>query len=258
MDTSPVEAEILLVGGQPIDLQDFPKLKGIFKCGVGRDNVPEDHATQRGIICGFPSPASASIIFDETACFASHLVLQCMYAQSGIFDIWKKISRDRLASRQILVIGNGNIGSRVVKKLENFAEISTFDTISNQPDELEKMVRQADCITLHLPLNSCTKDFFNAEKISWMKDGASLVNTARAPLVAEEDLYQELLSGRIRAAFDVFWQEPYKGKLTELPKDRFMRSPHIASNCVEFLTAIASDFRQFISSLSFQKSILKR
>ena len=89
-----------------------------------------------------------------------------MYAQSGSFDIWKKISRDRLASRQILVIGNGNIGSRVVKKLENFAEISTFDTISNQPDELEKMVRQADCITLHLPLNSCTKGFFNAEKIS--------------------------------------------------------------------------------------------
>lgn len=257
MDASPAEAEILLVGGQPIDLHDFPNLKGIFKCGVGRDNVPEDHATQIGIICGFPSPASASIIFDETACFASHLVLQCMYAQSCSFDLWKKISRDRLASRQILVIGNGNIGSRVVKKLENFAEISTFDTISNQPDELEKMVRQADCVTLHVPLNSSTENFFNAEKISWMKDGASLVNTARAALVSEEDLYQELFAGRIRAAFDVFWKEPYKGKLAELPADRFMKSPHIASNCQEFLEATAKDFRNFLDLLKVKDNIRK-
>ena len=54
MDASPAEAEILLVGGQPIDLQDFPKLKGIFKCGVGRDNVPEDHANQRGLSADSP------------------------------------------------------------------------------------------------------------------------------------------------------------------------------------------------------------
>lgn len=252
VDASPVEAEILLVGGKPIALHNFPNLKGIFKCGVGRDNVPEYHAAQRGIICGFPSPASASIIFDETACFASHLVLQCIYAQTGSFENWEKISRDRLANRHVLVIGNGNIGSKVVKKLENFSQISTFDASSSHPDELEGMVRQADCITLHLPLNSTTENFFNAEKLSWMKDGASLVNTARAALVPEEDLHRELLAGRIRAAFDVFWQEPYRGKLLDLPKDRFLISPHVASNCQEFLDATAKDFRCFIDFLKKQ------
>ena len=115
------------------------------------------------------------------------------------------------------------------------------------------MIQQADCITLHLPLTESTRDMFDAEKLSWMKDGATLVNTARAAIVPENDLYNELKSARLFAAFDVFWQEPYKGKLLEIPKDRFIRSPHVASNCQEFLDATAEDFRSFLDLLKNQR-----
>ncbi len=242
-------AIVALIGGKAIDLCEFPSLKGIFKCGVGRDNVPGTKAAARGIRCGFPSTATADIIFEETACFACHLILKCLYADVGDFLAWQKRDRMVLAQRKILVIGTGNIGGRVAKKMQVFSTLLTYDVLTNQPDELEPLVRQADCISLHMPLNDGTRDWFDAEKLAWMKSGSSLVNTARAAIVPEDALYEELATGRIRAAFDVFWQEPYQGRLLTLPQERFMTSPHVASSCREFVTETANDFRAFIATI---------
>ncbi|HAB19070.1 MAG TPA: NAD(P)-dependent oxidoreductase [Verrucomicrobiota bacterium] len=243
------QAEIALVGGKAIDLREFPKLRGIFKTGVGRDNVPEADAKESGVVCEFPSAATSAIIYEETANFACHLVLKCLYAEVGDFASWKKSDRPALATREVLVLGTGNIGGRVAAKLKCFVKVTTFDVMVNTPEELEPLVRRADCITLHIPFSPATRDFFDATKLSWMKDKAALVNTARAAVVTEEALQAELASGRIRAAFDVFWQEPYQGKLRDLPPDRFMVTPHIASTCREFLAATADDFRNFIKNL---------
>ncbi len=252
-DSLPDQADVLLVGGKPINLLEFPKLKGIFKCGVGRDNIPEKQAASLGISCGFPSPSTASIIHEETANFACHLVLKSFYSNVGDFDSWKKIGRNSLSTKQVLVVGRGNIGAKVVKKLKNFVRVSSFDLISNKPSELKAMIQHAECITLHLPLTESTRNMFDAEKLSWMRDGTTLVNTARAALVSEEDLFQELESGRLLAALDVFWQEPYKGKLLDLPNERISISPHVASNCQEFLEATAEDFRNFLDLLKNQR-----
>jgi len=78
------------------------------------------------------------------------------------------------------------------------------------------------------------------------------VNTPRGAIVDEDALYRELSSGRLRAAFDVFWEEPYTGRLLELPSDRFMVTPHIASTCREFLAATARDFVQFLDMVAPQ------
>ncbi len=79
-----------------------------------------------------------------------------------------------------------------------------------------------------------------------MKDGAALINTARGPVVEEEALYEEIKNERIFAAFDVFWQEPYHGILREFHPDRFVMSPHVASNCENFLTGLASSLKALI------------
>jgi phosphoglycerate dehydrogenase-like enzyme len=242
-------ATVALIGGKAIDLNDFPNLKGIFKCGVGRDNVPEAEAAARGIHCGFPSPATADIIFEETANFACHLILKCLYAETGDFNAWKKLERPALSERKILILGTGNIGGRVATKLQAFTKVLTFDVLTNQPDELKPLIRQADCISLHMPLNDKTRGWFDAKKLAWMKDGAALVNTARAAIVPEDALYEELVAGRIRAAFDVFWQEPYQGELLEVPQERFITSPHVASACREFVTETAKDFRGFTETI---------
>ena len=242
-------AAVALVGGKAIDLNDFPKLRGIFKTGVGRDNVPEAEAQARGIRCGFPSPATAAIIYEETACFACHLILKCLYAEVGDFATWTKRDRPALASREVLVMGTGNIGGRVAAKMKSLARVSTYDVLHNRPAELEALVRRADCVTLHMPLTESTRGFFDAAKLAWMKDGAALVNTARAAVVPEDALFAELAQGRLRAAFDVFWQEPYQGRLRELSPDRFLTSPHVASTCREFIAATAADFRTFLKRI---------
>ena len=242
-------AVVALVGGKKIELNDFPRLRGNFKTGVGRDNVPEAEAAQRGIACGFPSPQTAEIIYEETANFACHLILQCAFAGAGDFAAWSKKDRRALASHRLLIVGGGDIGRPVAAKMAPFMQVDTFDVAINKSEELEAKVRAADCISLHVPLNASTRDLINREVLGWMRDGAALVNTARGAVVSEEALFEELQSGRLRAAFDVFWNEPYAGKLLGLPGDRFIRSPHVASTCREFLAATAADLLRFISGL---------
>ena len=81
-----------------------------------------------------------------------------------------------------------------------------------------------------------------------MKDSSSLINTARGDIVDENALYEELKEEN-KAAFDVYWQEPYVGKLKEFYPESFFMSPH-ASTCVGFLKGCREDLDILISKLS--------
>lgn len=242
-------AEALLVGGKTVDLSAYPKLRGIFKTGVGTDNLPFAEAEKRGIAIALPSEATCAVIFEETACFACHLILTGLYAGSGVWESWHKVDRPQLASRRLLVVGAGRIGQRVIDKMNAFLHVDRFDIAHDAWDVLEPKIRHADCISLHVPLTPETDNLFDAVRLGWMKDGAVIVNTARGSIIDEEALYSELSSGRLRAAIDVFWKEPYKGRLGELPADRLIRSPHIASTCEDFLQGATLDFLKFINML---------
>jgi phosphoglycerate dehydrogenase-like enzyme len=244
------QAEVMLVGGMKFALSDFPKLRGIFKTGVGTDNLPFDDAAARGVEIALPSQNTCTVIYEETAAFTCHLILNGLYAGYANWESWKKIDRPTLHQRQLLVVGNGHVGKRVADKMRGFMKVDTFDSATDPSEDFEPKVRRADCITLHVPLTTATDALFNAERLSWMRDGALLVNTARGPVIHEDGLYAELVSGRIRAAIDVFWKEPYRGKLTDLPADRFISSPHIASTCKEFVQGTATDFLQFLAKIS--------
>ena len=92
--------------------------------------------------------------------------------------------------------------------------------------------------------------FINEEKLSWMKNGSVLINTARGEIVDEDALFQEVASNRLSAAFDVFWQETYEGKLIGFHPESFYMTPHIASTCNEFLSGCKSDLDQLIADLT--------
>jgi phosphoglycerate dehydrogenase-like enzyme len=243
------DAEIIIVGGKKFDLKEFPKLRGIFKTGVGTDNLPFEEAKIRNIYIQLPSESTKAVIYDETASFTCHLILMALYQHSGNFDTWSKTNRGSLTQKHLLVMGTGNIGRRVVSRMKNFMIVDTFDPQQNNPEILNPLIKKADCISIQMPLDDSTKNFFNAARLSLMKDGGVLINTSRGPIVNENALFDQLNSGRIRAAFDVFWEEPYKGKLLKLPEDRFIRTPHVASTCKEFLEGLAQDFLAFSNEI---------
>ena len=247
------EADIAVIGGKKIDLASMPKLKAIFKCGVGTDNVPFEEATGRGVEVWMPSSGTKQYIFEETANFAVYLIFRMLFNEIGQVEGWKKQSRGFLGNKKVLVLGQGNIGSHVTRKLKPSVEVLTFDVADNSMGELPDLMKQADVISLHVPLIESTLGFVDAEKLGWMKDRAALVNTARGAIVDEDALFVEIQSGRLRAAFDVFWTEPYHGKLKKFHPYSFLMSPHVSSNCENFLTGLAEDLRNYLGSKDWSK-----
>ena len=104
------EAEVMIIGGKPIDLDEFPSLKGIFKTGVGVDNLPFEEAKNRGIEIQLPSDKTRDIIYQETASFALYSILKFVYRDTGTFSTWQKSNRKSLQAYEVLVMGTGNRG----------------------------------------------------------------------------------------------------------------------------------------------------
>jgi len=240
------EADIALLGSKPIQLQDFPNLKGIFRAGVGKDNVPIEEAGRKSIKVAFPSPQTVEYIYEETANFTCYLILKMVYSLVGNLSPWEKFPRIALQNRVLLVVGTGNIGKKVRGKMKSLMQVRTYDVLENSPGELEPLLKGADVVSLHIPNLPGNKNFMDAEKLALLKDQAILINTARGALVSEEALSQELEKGRLSAAFDVYWQEPYEGKLKKFYPDRFFMTPHVASTCDAFLKGSAEDLRKLL------------
>jgi len=244
------DADIALLGGKSIVLDEFTSLKGIFRVGISGDNVPKEEAESMGIKVCFPPQETIDIIYEETASFTCNLIFRMLYSEVGTLEPWMKHIRAQLADRVLLVIGMGNIGSRVAEKMRGFLTVKSYDVLQNTASELKDLIVSADCITLHMPKSQENIHFMDSEKLSWMKDGAVLINTARGAIVEEEALLKEIESLRLRAAFDVYWQEPYQGKLKKYHPDRFYMTPHVASTCNRFLEGCRKGLDILIEDIS--------
>ena len=249
------KADIALIGSKPIEINDFPNIKGIFRAGIGRDNVPEKEAKEKGIVVRYPSQIVLDIIFNETASFTCSLIFRMLYSNVGTLDPWVKEPRQQLSKKMLLVVGIGSIGSRVAQLMKPFIRVTTFDILQNNASELKPMIQQADCVTIHIPKNDGNISFIDKEKLSWMKNGATLINTARGAIVDEGALYREIQSDRLKAAFDVYWQEPYTGKLKEFYPDRFYLTPHVASTCSGFLKGCRDGLDELIKFIEKNKKL---
>lgn len=229
-------AEYIILGSRKLDgIDEFPRLKGIFKCGVGLDNLPDTD-----VPIGLPSDRTRNIIYDEVAAFTCGLILRLCYENMGTVDPWVKQCRKSFASNNLLIVGHGSIGKRVGATMSNLCSITTYDIGSE--GLLEEHVRKADIVSLHLPATPNTYEIIKAE---WFKKNARIINTARGNLINEDDLFRFLSDNKeASCAYDVFWQEPYKGKLLEL--DNFYATPHVASTCHQFIEGLYSDFLDFV------------
>jgi len=243
----PEEAELVVLGAKPINFAEFKKLRFVYRFGVGRENIPEHVLQQNNLKVFFPSDVTRRILYEATANFTVFLALRMFYSTSlGNIDLWQKYTREYLYNKRFLVIGKGNIGSRVLKKMSVFMSVDSFDIKENKMSELKDKLSISDIVSIHIPVSSDTICFIDREKLSWMKDSAILVNTARGALVDEEALYDRLVSSNMRAAFDVFWEEPYNGNLKQLGNDKFFMTPHTASQTIAYVQAGLKDILNIV------------
>ena len=146
---------------------------------------------------------------------------------------------DELAGNRVGVIGAGYTGRAVIRRLLAMdAEVWLCDPYVSEEDAaalgvqkaaLEPLMRGCPIVTLQAPATAETYRMIGAEQLSWLRDGAIFINTARAHLIDEAVLLTELQSGRISAALDVFDREPLPDDSPFRNLDNLIITPHIAA-----------------------------
>ena len=232
------DVEILVVVNEPVDLTLYPSLRLIANYSVGYDRIDVAAATARGVAVsntpGVLDAATADLALALMLAARRGLVTGDRIVRAGG---WAGLRDGREVSGATLgIVGLGRIGSAVARRAAGF-DMRILPVRRNEGD-LDAVLRDCDIVTLHVPLMAETRGLISRERLALLKDGATFVNTARGPVVDEEALVAELVSGRISAGLDVFAHEPHvPHELFDLPN--VVVTPHIASDTIETRAAMS-------------------
>src|SRR5512135_3552710 len=229
-------------------IEAAPNLRVVGRAGVGVDNVDVDAATQRGVVVmntpGGNTVSTAELTFAMILSLARKVPQACASMTAGKWDR-KLFQGAELAGKTLGVLGLGRIGSEVARRAQAFgmrvlgyAPFVTDDRARALGIELladlDDVYRDADFITVHMPVTDQTRGMLNAAAFAKMKPKVCVVNCARGEIIVENDLLAALDSGKIAAvALDVYATEP-------LPADHPFRkhaaitlTPHLGASTHE-------------------------
>ena len=144
-----------------------------------------------------------------------------------------------LAGKTAGIVGLGNIGKKVARRLHAFEVELLYSDIVNYPEEerelgivklpLQELLPRADIVTLHVPDLRATRGLIGAEELALMRPGAILINTCRGTVVDEQALVEALQARRLRGAgLDVFQREPIQSESSLLSMPNVVLSAHNA------------------------------
>ena len=241
-------------------------LKIIARAGVGIDNVDVDYASQKGIIVVNAPYGNVNSAAEHTMALLLSLCRNVPVANASLkAGEWKRapFTGSEVKGKTVGIIGLGKVGGRVATRCKAFeAEVIAYDPYiaEKRGDDLgvklvslEEIVRYADIITVHTPLNAETRGMINAEHFPKMKDGVIIINCARGGIIDEAAMLAALESGKIcGSAFDVWSEEPPATetlkKLIGHPK--MIVTPHLGANTFEAQKNVAVDVsREIVSYL---------
>lgn len=235
-----VEA-VVAVG--PDELALLPDVRLVANYGVGYDRVDVAACRERGVaVTNTPGVLDAAVADLTVALILAcrrHVVESDRFVRDGRWERgWARpelLGRD-LADATLGLVGMGRIGSEVARRAEAFG-MQVVHHRRSDGLSLDELLRSSDVVSLHVPLTPETDGLISPERLALLRDGATLVNTARGAIVDEDALVAELVSGRISAGLDVFADEPrVPERLLDLPN--VVLTPHIASATVETRAAM--------------------
>jgi glyoxylate reductase len=224
-----------------------PQLKVVSNYAVGFDNVDVPACTKRGVAVG----NTPGVLTETTADLAWALLMAAArrlpegdrYVRAGKWKTWGPLLLlgPDVHGATIGIVGFGRIGQAVARRAAGFGMTILYQDVQRASPEveaefgatflpLEELLPRVDYVSLHVNLTHDTHGLINAEKLSWMKPTAVLVNTSRGPVVNGADLAEALRSGQIfAAALDVTDPEPIPADDPLLSLDNCLVVPHIAS-----------------------------
>jgi D-3-phosphoglycerate dehydrogenase len=236
------------------------KLKAIARAGVGIDNVDVAAATHKGIIVmntpGGNTLSAAEHTMALMLAMSRYVVPACNSLKGGQWDK-KSYTGNQLNNKVLGVIGLGRIGMAVAKMARGFdMKILGFDPFAAPAgadklgieicDGLERIFKEADYITVHVPKNDKTANMIGAEQLKMMKPTVRLVNCARGGIINEDALYDALEKKQIAgAALDVFTKEPPENKRFEKLANCLV-TPHLGASTEEAQIEVAVEAAQIV------------
>ncbi|MEW6172979.1 MAG: phosphoglycerate dehydrogenase [Bacillota bacterium] len=233
-------------------LDKAKKLKIIGRAGVGVDNIDVKAATARGIIVanapGGNTIAAAEHTVGMMLSLARNIPEASTRMKNGVWDK-KSFVGVELRNKVLGVIGIGRIGSEVAKRAQAMEmEILAYDPYITEERAkdlgvrvvpLEALFREADFITVHMPMSKESYHLLDKAAFDKMKPGVRIINCARGGIVDENALYDALKEGKVAgAALDVFEKEPLtESPLFSLPN--VVVTPHLGASTVEAQLGVA-------------------
>ncbi|HEX9702250.1 MAG TPA: NAD(P)-dependent oxidoreductase, partial [Rhodospirillales bacterium] len=241
-----------ITGLEKIDaaaLKALPELEVVSKYGVGFEMLDLAAMAKAGVRLGWTGGVNRRSVAELVVAFAVMLLRDINQAGREMRDgDWRRHQGRQLSDRTVGVVGCGHVGKDLSVLLRAFGCRVLAHDIRDFPDfykthgveqaGLEKLLRESDVVTLHVPLDQSTAGILSAERLALMKPDAILINTARGGLVDEQALKAMLSQGRLKAAaFDVFVAEPPADlELLRLPN--FVATPHIGGSAEEAILAM--------------------
>ena len=244
------DAEIVYTNKTPLPkevLNNVPSVKYIGVLATGYNVVDVDCAKECGIkVTNIPTYGTAAV-----AQFTLALLLEMCHrigdhdvavkngewASCPDFCFWKHPLIE-LSGKTMGFIGFGRIGQATAKLAQAFGLNLLVFNRSQNPDmasdtcqyaSLDDVLAKSDIISLHCPLTEDTQGIINQSTIGKMKDGVMIINTARGPLIVEQDLKDALETGKVAAAaIDVASVEPILADNPLLTAKNCIMTPHIA------------------------------
>jgi D-3-phosphoglycerate dehydrogenase len=240
----------------------------ISRTGAGVDNVDVAAATEMGIlVTNIPGGNTSSVVEHALAlifALVKRLPLMDREVRQNNFDIrFKNLPRD-LRGKTLGVIGLGKIGSELARICFQAIGMSILghdpyltpeakDLLQRWVEfsDMERLFRESDIISIHIPLLPNTKKLIGPRELGWMKADAFLINTSRGDVLDEEALIQCLREKRIGGAgLDVFAQEPLEKDNPLKKLDNVILTPHTAALTRECVVRLATEAAKAIIDVS--------
>ncbi len=230
------------------------KLQVIGRAGVGVDNIDIEAATRQGIIVVNAPTGNTISAAEHTIALLLALARNIPQANKSLKACqWRRsdFMGTEVRGKTLGIIGLGNVGAEVARRAygmemklighDPFISPERAQKLQVELVPLERVFKESDFITLHVPLIDSTRGLIGPKELAMMKPTARIINTARGGLIDEEALVEAINEGRVAgAAIDVFIKEPCTESIL-FESDKIIVTPHLGASTTEAQTLAATE-----------------